>query len=495
MHGNNILSGKHFSKDFRIQKVARTYGETIGLDASGKAKLIQDRQIVLLPESKDTFAPYVLHPTSGNVVREAELTKEEKAHRPPPVKMSRLELFGGSLWWLTAFSEPQHMDLEILYNAMVFWGCETRFTEFLKLPPTSELSQIPYIPRLAKLPIDLQLDILERLRFKDIDLALNFAFSHFVPSYFRIQTMPKRFTQWYERICSRNNLRHVCTQDLPQDYYNLPNRWEVYRLKSPQYDCYPELSMRTFLTPFLVDLEPLVPGLDLAQVKILTAIERIFWKHKMGIGYGRNPWVKGSSSFNFSYNRDSTKSLVRIWSGYYEGPSHAEKRFLLLAGKNVRCLFIPLDYEQLKLWKPKNLDDHYHVYPMQYGLLLFQEELTLMMEDFGFFARPRLLELRDNFTPGMSQFPPGLDLLTEEEEAGWRYAGSQLLRIHVLELEEKIFLEACAEIRYTFDPLLYAEEIFWEACADIRFTFHPFPPAEKIFEGPEPVLDFRWIFP
>lgn len=242
---------------------------------------------------------------------------------------------------IRADTEPR-IDLEALHNAMTFWGAASIFKQVLRLPSTPRLTWT-LIPRIARLPAELQFSILDFLRPKDIDVALNFAFAHFVPEYFRLQCMSSRFIDWANNLCSRNNLRHLVTLEMESSEYE-PCRWEIYRLKAEEYNRYPQFSMRPLSWP--PDLEPLVPSLDLASFQLFSTIERMFWKQKMGRGYGRNPILIGTSR---RWRRDSAHwDYAPYLFGYYEGSSHAEERFSTLMSMNTRCLLIPMDSQPLR---------------------------------------------------------------------------------------------------------------------------------------------------
>lgn len=470
---NKIMTGIYFAKGFFIR--TSIIGSTISIPI---AKGFQKRQLVKVPiYHTDKLTPQFFISTTREIVSEDMLTEDQK--RSSRVSGSELSLLEGSLKWMRENNKPPYdtppcVDLEAVYNAMTFLGLRYEFTNFVRVPS-------PYVSfwKLARLPIEIQLHILESFsRPKDADLALSFPFPHLASHHFR--TISSHFKEWLFDLCSRENMRYVCTQYLGQG-----TGVEIYRLQS-QYNLYPDFSVTS--TSSLPPLEPFVPNLDIVQSKLTVAIERYFWYNVLrwedyfiqqsSEADGQPSGSNGPASAPNPQSDYPTQNNIPMSNRDPCNPSHTEARASTLTSIDMRCLLIPLEGQYLRKAERQRSETGVSITNQRktvvvYSAVLFlEEEFSRIKEDFECFVRPRLLQLHNIYTPALHRFPSGVERLSREELCHWKSLANQVLDIFVPQLRERIFWESCADIRLLFD-MAHREEFFQESCADIRFSFDP----------------------
>lgn len=465
---NDIVTGTFFAKDFYITQVRNNLAGST--NSRSIAKGFRKRQLVKVSVYKtNKLTPQFYIAKTRKIVSGNMLTEDQKRRRSHAVKGSILSLQEGSLESMRANNTPPYnksplLDLEAVHNAMTFLGLQYEFTNFVRLP-----SPCASFWKLARLPTEIQIRILESFsRPKDADLALSFPFPHLASHYFR--TITSRFSKWLFDLCSRENMRYVCTQ-----YVREGARVEVYRLQS-QYNLYPDFSVSS--ASFLLALEPFAPSLGIVKSRLPNAIERYFWYN---ILRWEDDLYQPSSEFDGPPSRfDGPASAPNPRSDYltqnifpmssmiedHRFPSHAEQRASTLTSIDMRCLLMTLERQYLRKTGRHNSEigmpfmDQEKVEAVYTAVLFLEEELDRIKEDIECFVRPRLLELHEVYAPSLTHFPRGLDRLTTTELSDWKSAASQLLDIFVPQLREDIFLESCADIRFLFDVARLEEEAF-----------------------------------
>ncbi|KUJ09053.1 uncharacterized protein LY89DRAFT_763588 [Mollisia scopiformis] len=194
-------------------------------------------------------------------------------------ELFRMKLYEGSIEWAQRENAPLCVSLEIVYDALFFFGMAQ-----IKIKRFCRGRILWRYGRLTRLPLELQLKIIESfLSIKDIDDCLRLAFPHLASLY--VRTMAIRFQNWLHDLCSRDNMRYLTTQRLHDDR-SRPEQtrlFNVYQVRS--YDQDPDLCFLPSDHPS--SLEPHVPGLQTAEARFLSFMIGAYWWLKR--------WTHGSS--------------------------------------------------------------------------------------------------------------------------------------------------------------------------------------------------------
>lgn len=134
------------------------------------------------------------------------------------------------------------IDLQLLYHCTSFFETPSDFNSrrvSKQSPPTS---------RYTALPIELQLEVLDKMSIHEADDAVRQNFPHLIPCW--IESVPQRFERWLNDLTSLKNLRHLGCINYPgfsRDDQTVP--LSLYRLQSIDFHPSTEIGPSTLISP------------------------------------------------------------------------------------------------------------------------------------------------------------------------------------------------------------------------------------------------------
>lgn len=444
----NPVDGTYYAREFTL----RRRHAVIKTVMFRRAQPSQHRQLAeVSKELSDSRSPFYFSPSSYRVF--SKLPIWDGKVQADVTTVSKVQYRRDTLLRLQLNRKPPCVDLEAIHYAMSWFDWPYSFTNLIMVTSfyASMLSKLP------RLPNELQLNIIENLRPKHVHQALNVVFPHLATLH--LKDIASRFRTWIYGVFSRDNVRYVATQVFEE---NSTHIHEIYRLRSPQYDCWPKFSVASASS--LPNVEAGAPGLNATRCLFPKSIEQylwattIFWEHtnthrrivsesqldKRCRYFPRPPWSVCTNAEKRASALNSNKRSNFVSRGGFLIPIDGEilRRPIPIAVGNVPNPNIPV----------ASLDFIAHV---KCGVFILEEEMAEIMEDFKSFVKPRLLALRNIFlkNPGKEivEFPEGLPVMKWPQIGGWYEDGKKLLKIIVAQHREQVFLESCADIRCLFD--------------------------------------------
>lgn len=359
-------------------------------------------QLVEMPKSSiDSFFYYILSP-EGQIVK-----KSSQIGEPVSLGCSRFRFRTGSSSLLQLDHKPPCVDLEAVYNAMLYFGWPQSFTNLVR---TSSV----HPSRLSRLPVELRLRILNSLPLKYVHRTLNVAFPDLATLH--LENIALRFEAWLSKTCSRDNMRYVATRVAGGGIY------EIYRLRSSEYDQWPNFSIAS--SPQLPDIQPFAPSLQCARTSLAIAIEWYFWASTIFWEYVHpqqdvhNPnvesiWRAGQVRASFT-TTPATREEAKVPESENGDPA------------NKRGFMIMLDQMLIRTTAPIEIDEDpegkydFKCTELGQAVFILEEELADILDDFRYFVMPRLCELRSIDNPErLSHFPEDMRIPTWNEVQSW----------------------------------------------------------------------------
>ena len=134
------------------------------------------------------------------------------------------------------------IDLQLLYHCTSFFETPSDFNS-RRVP-----KQSPPTSRYTALPIEVQLEVLDKMTIHEADDAVRQNFLHLIPRW--IQSVPQRFERWLNDLTSLKNLRHLGCINYPgfsRDDQTVP--LSLYRLQSIYFHPSTEIGPSTLISP------------------------------------------------------------------------------------------------------------------------------------------------------------------------------------------------------------------------------------------------------